>query len=90
MKKLYLIFLLTFILTACTNDYNFSYIEIGDSQSDVIAIMGEPNKIETVEIPLGIMAERLTWKNKLTGAVYQADFLVGKLVDKQIQKRKVF
>ena len=57
MKKLYLILLLTFILTACANDYDFADIEMGDSQSDVIAIMGEPNKIETVQIPLGIMAK---------------------------------
>ena len=52
--------------------------------------MGEPASIETVQLPLGIQSEHLTWKNKFKGKVYQADFVLGKVVDKQINSESIF
>jgi hypothetical protein len=82
--------LLAFALTACANDYDFANIEIGDNKTEVVAIMGEPASIEIMQLPLGIQSEHLTWRNRLKGKVYQADFILGKLVDKQISGESIF
>lgn len=82
--------LFTLALTACASDYDFANVEIGDNKSEVVAIMGEPASIETVQLPLGIQSEHLTWKNKFKGKVYQADFVLGKVVDKQINSESIF
>ena len=77
-------------LTACASDYDFANIEIGDNKTEVVAIMGEPASIEIKQLPLGIQAEHLTWRNRLKGKVYQADFILGKVVEKQISGESIF
>jgi hypothetical protein len=91
MKKMKLLTaLFALALTACASDYDFANVEIGDNKSEVVTIMGEPASIETVQLPLGIQSEHLIWRNRFKGKVYQADFILGKVVDKQISGESIF
>jgi hypothetical protein len=91
MKKINtLVTLFALTLTACASDYDFANVEIGENKTEVVAIMGEPASIETVQLPLGIQSEHLTWKNRLKGKIYQADFVLGKVVEKQVSGESIF
>lgn len=82
----YFILLLSIFLTACADDYDFANVDMGDSKSDVLAIMGEPVHSESLQLPLGVQTERLTWENKASDSIYKADFFLGKVIDKNIEK----
>jgi hypothetical protein len=88
MKKTnYLTVLIALLLTACANDYDFANVDIGDNESEVLAIMGRPTSSENVQLPLGFQTERLTWENRFKGRVYKADFALGKVIDKRIETK---
>jgi len=74
------------LLTACVDDYDFANVDVGDNKKNVLAIMGNPSSSENVQLPFGIQTERLTWKNKFNRSVYKADFVLGKVIDKHIEK----
>jgi len=85
--KKYLTIVFALMITACTDDYDFAIVDIGDNKSEVIAIMGNPSTSENIQLPLGFKTERLTWENKFKGRVYKADFVLGKVIDKHIESQ---
>lgn len=72
------------MITACwspVNRENFSRIESGMAEADVIALLGEPT--ETTSIDLGLFSgTAATWRHKDT--VISVQFVNGKVQSKQL------
>ncbi len=67
LKRIWLILLLSFLLTACSrvNQTNFDRIQPGMSIKQVMQILGEPNASDSINIA-GISGTSATWQNKNT------------------------
>lgn len=61
------------LVTACSQidpfADKFQQVGLGDSRSRVVAVMGRPESVNSVEIPL-IKAEQMAWRAPMKGRVY--------------------
>lgn len=68
------IVVITFLLVTACSQFDphadtFQQIGLGDSRARVVAVMGRPESVNSVEIPL-IKAEQMAWRAPMKGRVY--------------------
>jgi len=85
MKNLTLVIMAIFIYgcsnTSSDKTKNWELISTGKSKAEVISLMGDPNTTNSISI-LGLNMERLTWKNHISGEIYQVDMATNRVVSK--------
>lgn len=59
----------------------FARVAIGDSRSHVEAILGRPNYIGTIEVPM-VRIDSLAWKSYASGHTYLVFIVVDRVVAK--------
>lgn len=63
----------------------FNAIAIGDSRASVIATLGEPDSLASIEGPLVIKFEQLAWRSRLwSGRVYTIVTVLDRVAGKTI------
>ena len=58
-------------------------IEIADSRSRAIEVMGSPTTVNSIEVPL-VRAEQLTWKSSANQRVYILTIVMNRVAAKTI------
>jgi len=61
----------------------FNAIAIGDSRASVIATLGEPDFLASIEGPL-VKFEQLAWRSRLSGRVYTIVTVLDRVAGKTI------
>jgi len=86
-KKLALIVLAVFLITACNNldpyAQAWSNIDIADTRSKAIDIMGQPNSLSMLELPL-VSFEQLVWKSPANQRVYIITIIFDRVAAKTV------
>jgi hypothetical protein len=75
------------VLFACdsldSNTEKFNAISIGDSRESVIAALGEPDSLASIEMPI-MKLEQMAWHSSSSGRVYTVFSVLDRVVGKTI------
>ncbi len=91
MKKTLAGLLVVLSMTACNQTVELDkyakpfqlQVSIGDHRSQVILAMGQPDSVQSLEVPL-VKMETMTWKSYAGGHVYIVHVAMGRVVAKTV------
>jgi hypothetical protein len=68
------------------NDENWAVVGIGQDKAVALHLLGEPDNSEQITLPLGVEAERLTWKRYFPSRkLYTLDLVLNRVVAKHTE-----